>query len=46
MADFLDAEPLTAAIASLERDLVRRPAGEVGDMVAARGIGPDLMVRP
>ncbi|MDF3142924.1 MULTISPECIES: PE-PGRS family protein [unclassified Streptomyces] len=44
LADFLGAEPLTAAIASLERDLTGRPAREVGDMAAARGIGPELMV--
>lgn len=45
LARFLGVDPLTAAIASLERDLVvGRPAGEVGDMAAARGISPALMV--
>ncbi|MFF6783734.1 PE-PGRS family protein [Streptomyces sp. NPDC012510] len=44
LAGFLGAEPLTAAIASLERDLVGRPVREVGDMAAARGFGPELMV--
>lgn len=42
--DFLGTEPLTAAIASLERGLAGRPAGEVGDLAAARGISPELMV--
>lgn len=44
LADFLGAEPLTAAIASLERDLAGRPARQVGDLAATRGISPDLMV--
>lgn len=44
LADFLGAEPLTAAISSLERDLAGRTAREVGDMAATRGIGPELMV--
>ncbi|WP_327318786.1 hypothetical protein [Streptomyces sp. NBC_01235] len=44
LAHFLGAEPLTAAIASLERDLAGRPAREVGDMAAARGISPEPMV--
>ncbi|MFF8633558.1 PE-PGRS family protein [Streptomyces pilosus] len=44
LADFLGAEPLTEAIASLERDLAGRPAREVGDTAAARGISPELMV--
>ncbi|MFE0965496.1 PE-PGRS family protein [Streptomyces fungicidicus] len=44
LADFLGAEPLTAAITSLERSLVGRPASQIGDLAAARGINPDLMV--
>ncbi|MDQ0834305.1 hypothetical protein QF032_006149 [Streptomyces achromogenes] len=44
LADFLGAEPLTAAIATLERDLASRPAREVGDLAATRGISPELMV--
>ncbi|MFF7645237.1 PE-PGRS family protein [Streptomyces canus] len=44
LADFLGAEPLTAAIAGLERDLEGRHAGDVAETVAARGIGPELLV--
>lgn len=44
LADFLGAEPLTAAIAGLERDLEGRHAGEVGEAAAARGIAPELLV--
>jgi len=32
---------LTATIAPLERDLAGRPAREVGDMAAARGVSPN-----
>lgn len=44
LAAFLGAEPLTCAIASMERSLVGRSASEAGAMAAARGVSPDLMV--
>lgn len=44
LAGFLGAEPLTTTIASLEWDLRGRTAGDVGDIAAARGVGPELMV--